>query len=381
MTRLRPASKRGSEGRGGSMFGAILLSALLLLSGVLFWNTAKLHQSSMINQTALGKANSFTGVAPGCSSTNPTSETTVAFEQSLGFFDDINDQEWIELFQKPARAAEHYKNKGNPNFNSIQASFWNFLNQEPVMSCPHLKKVGGLGDGPKWTCDPERLTRVVQRRKAANPASKESQCLVYSIGSNGDYVFEDGLYDLLGPICEIHIFDFDPFSREDGAEKNIHYHQWGLTSSYSKLYKPPPGKLLYTFQEIKKKLGHEHRAVDIFKIDCEGCEWHTWKDWIKEDIRQILIETHELPLQNQIRPTNDFGLLPKMGANKYFDAFEENGFVMFAKEINSPNWNNNIGGRCSEWSYIKMAPEFLDMKSPASVQKHNVGSGPIEVYA
>jgi hypothetical protein len=32
----------------------------------------------------------------------------------------------------------------------------------------------------------------------------------------------------------------------------------------------------------------------------EGCEWHTFKDWIKEDIRQILIETHELPFQNQV---------------------------------------------------------------------------------
>jgi hypothetical protein len=106
----------------------------------------------------------------------------------------------------------------------------------------------------------------------------------------------------------------------------------------------------------------------------EGCEWHTFKDWIKEDIRQILIETHELPLQSQVRQTDDFGKLPQMGATDYFDAFEENGFVMFAKEINSPNWNG-IGGRCSEWSYIKMAPEFLDMQNSKKHGKNSAASG------
>jgi hypothetical protein len=72
---------------------------------------------------------------------------------------------------------------------------------------------------------------------------------------------------------------------------------------------------------------------------------------------------------DQVRPT-EFGPIPQMGATEYFDAFEENGFVMFAKEINSPNWNG-IGGRCSEWSYIKMAPEFLDMKNS---KKHQIPS-------
>ncbi len=107
---------------------------------------------------------------------------------------------------------------------------------------------------------------------------------------------------------------------------------------------------------------HNH-IFSLYLHHSEGCEWHTYKDWIKEDIRQILIETHELPFPHMVRPTEQFGPLPQMGANEYFDAFEENGFVMFAKEINSPNWNGFVGGRCSEWSYIKMAPEFLDMKN------------------
>jgi hypothetical protein len=135
------------------------------------------------------------------------------------------------------------------------------------MSCPHLKKVGGLGDGPKWTCDPHRLTRVAERRQAANPSSKESKCLVYSIGSNGNYRFENGLYKELGSTCEIHIFDFGKHEARGLAQKNMFYHRWGLGSSYSEIYKPPEDAEMYTFQQIKKKLGHEHRTVDIFKID------------------------------------------------------------------------------------------------------------------
>lgn len=112
--------------------------------------------------------------------------------------------------------------------------------------------------------------------------------------------------------------------------------------------------------QISQQISQQIFSFSLSFRHSEGCEWHTFKDWIKEDIRQILIETHELPLLSQVRQTDDFGKLPQMGATEYFDAFEENGFVMFAKEINSPNWNG-IGGRCSEWSYIKMAPEFLDM--------------------
>jgi hypothetical protein len=43
----------------------------------------------------------------------------------------------------------------------------------------------------------------------------------------------------------------------------------------------------------------------------------------------------------------------------YFDVtFEATSFVMFAKEINSPNWNG-IAADALEWSYIKMGPLIL----------------------
>ena len=54
---------------------------------------------------------------------------------------------------------------------------------------------------------------------------------------------------------------------------------------------------------IRKKLGHEHRRINIFKIDCEGCEYGVFTDMGKsiDTIDNILTEFHyakTLGLQN-----------------------------------------------------------------------------------
>ena len=141
---------------------------------------------------------------------------------------------------------------------------WYLNNLQPVFSCPHEVRVGGHGDGPKWTCDPHRLLK--------------KECLVYSVGSLGSYEWEDGLVDLIGTHCEIHIFDPGNYARDGDPEgKNIHYHNWGLISSYDSKYKMNGRRAgtfnMMTFRQIKEKLGHQKRTIDILKIDCEKCEW------------------------------------------------------------------------------------------------------------
>jgi hypothetical protein len=80
-------------------------------------------------------------------------------------------------------------------------------------SCPRLDKVGGLGDGPKWTCDIDRVGTQAARRKQADPdptsPPDKKHCLMYSVGSNGDYQWEDAVQETLKSTggCEIHIFD------------------------------------------------------------------------------------------------------------------------------------------------------------------------------
>jgi hypothetical protein len=160
------------------------------------------------------------------------------------------------------------------------------LSFHSFFSCPRLDKVGGLGDGPKWTCDIDRVGTQAARRRQADPdptsPPDKKHCLMYSVGSNGDYQWEDAVQETLKSTggCEIHIFDPGNFDRGvNNTDKGMVYHKWGLKSSYeeaSNSLVTQGGNNIetYSFPEIKKLLGHEGRTIDVFKIDCEGCEWY-----------------------------------------------------------------------------------------------------------
>ena len=285
---------------------------------------------------------------------NPSYE--LAKSESFGFFDDIDDATW-RRHQQRARTEPVYYKPTDPNLQAENIPWWLLFNVDPLFTCPNLRRVGGRGDGPKWTCDPHRLVQ-------------QPDCLIYSIGSRGIYRFEDGIVDILKqydplaskisdtgegsatfkwlPHCEIHVFDPAPqYGRKgDDTNNNIHYHAIGLKSSYEPFQFGtfPTTYEFLSFQEIRKRLGHEHRRVDIFKIDCERCEWATYKDWLQPDvdIRQILIETHAM------RP----------GPNEFFDRFLDMGFVPYSKEANTHPGAKPIG-QLFEWGFVKLHPNFM----------------------
>jgi hypothetical protein len=184
-------------------------------------------------------------------------------------------------------------------------------------------------------------------------------CLIYSIGSEGKYEWEDSLIDEIGSTqCEIHVFDPVDYSRPgDPERRNIHYHAWGLKSSYDEAYNAmitlnalngtQPD--LISFPETVRMLGHDGRRIDILKIDCEKCEWANYKDWISLDIRQVLIETHGVPSPVE---GNKWHHAPMQVAD-LFDTFRANNFAMFSKEVNVHGYGN-----CVEFSYIKLHPDF-----------------------
>jgi Methyltransferase domain len=268
--------------------------------------------------------------------------------ESFGFFDDIDEDTWRN-HQYRARYEPIYYSMENPNKYSTNVAKWLLNNVDPIFTCPNLRRVGGRGDGPKWTCDPHRLI-------------EKDDCLIYSIGSKGIYLFEDGINNVLRdihakqntatasspwlPNCEIHVFDPNPkYARTNDAQmNNIHYHAIGLKSSYER---SGFGKFLNRFEflslpEIQQRLNHTHRRIDVFKIDCEGCEWSTYLDWLQPniDIRQILIETHSL----------------KCTPNIFFDRFFDMGYVLYSKEANT---HPNSKDECYEWGFLKLHPNFL----------------------
>lgn len=130
--------------------------------------------------------------------------------------------------------------------------------------------------------------------------------------------------------CEIHTFDYTDYSHlAPSTSKGIYFHHWGLKASYEETAESDvlrqkqtekerqsetdKGVHWKTFEETKIELGHQGLPIDVLKIDCEGCEWKTYKDWIDADIRQLLVEVHWAPSI----------------AQDFFQDFQNAGYVTF----------------------------------------------------
>ncbi|CAB9497487.1 Pfam:DUF672 [Seminavis robusta] len=312
----------------------------------------------------------------------------LASYQSYGFFDDIPSKDWKLYQQRFQTHKDHVDDsRPNPSLRALPAIFY-MNNYDPVFTCPHPRRLGGVGDGPKWTCDPNRLERVARERqeKTQNGAQsgdsqQQTNCLIYSIGSAGKYEWEVALarffmkegQETLQTTCEIHVFDYSKDYTIPGHAEvlNIHFHQWGLKSSYDdslpKAFKmrEPALRRLFTLPEMMAKLGHTHHTIDILKVDCEFCEWFTYRDWLKPDlnIRQLLIETHNLPTSlpdpQQNKGGRFFPVSTDVAPSQFFDDIENAGFAMYSKE---PNIHPQAQGNGVEFAYVKLHPDFFEAK-------------------
>ena len=189
-------------------------------------------------------------------------------------------------------------------------------------------------------------------RKAKDP--NHPGCVIYSIGSNGDFSYEKGMQNEIGPgICEFHIFDPGNYTGMVPAElQRTHFHVWGLArQDPNAAGQPEPGKKFYGLKDTIKLLGHENLdMIDIFKIDCEGCELKTFKDWTGPGIptlHQIQVEIHNAP------PV----------VIDMFDSLEEEGYVRYHKE---PNIQFSDGSAV-EYGLLKLDKEFFSLRK--EVQK------------
>ena len=153
-------------------------------------------------------------------------------------------------------------------------------------------------------------------------------------------VFEEAVLILIGSHCEIHTFD--PAARfRAKAPPGVTYHAWGFTSEQE----AKKGNFK-TMKQTVKELNHTGRTIDIFKIDCEGCEWTTFGGWFSAGaiLRQILVEVHKTPRDK---------------APNFFLSMQEAGYVTFHKE---PNIQFG-GGKCVEYAFLKLEKTFFQDSS------------------
>lgn len=258
----------------------------------------------------------------------------LAKSESNNFFTDISDEEWKrmksiahDIQPNSCCPPEERKERGRDPYGNVGDTEWFQDNYEPEFSCRHEVRIGRKGDGGKWVCDPHRI----QHR-----ASSYS-CLVYSVGSAGNAAFEAALLADVSPECEIHIFDFDDFAQttaeQTGHSKTVFYHQWGLSGETGGKYK--------SFTDTVVELGHINRTIDIFKIDCEGCEFDTYRAWLDAPVKiqQILVEIH--------------GIGDK--AHTMFKTLQDAGYAIFHKE---PNIQYQMYGLCVEYCFVLLSPKF-----------------------
>lgn len=287
----------------------------------------------------------------------------LAKDQSFGFFTDILDDHWKQLQQIHSKTFPNYlessqlakhsnllEDKGD--YKKLKNSnWWNGENFQVEFHCPMAQRVPPTSeaDGPKWVCDPHRLAaRAKYETDGVGPPSQSSSspsssCLIYSFGSNGKAEFEHGMRDVLGPDspCEIHTFDMVTSNKRNGdfaeaLEGAASFHPWGLGTPEQARGNPRSFK---TLEETMQALGHVNRTIDIFKIDCEWCEWYTYSQWLQQDIRQILVETHNAPMPR---------------ARDFFWDLHDAGYVIFSKEA---NYQNQAGA--VEFAFLKLSTSFF----------------------
>jgi len=286
-------------------------------------------------------------VAPYAPEEDSDPDFLMAKSQSFGFFHDVSEKDWVMFKDRVKRRVNHLDPE-NPQLFMESPHAWYQNNYSPDFTCPHERRIGGMGDGGKWVCDPHRIRAYSEARRTQGG----NGCLVYSIGSAGNFEFETGLQkafrvgdDAYQNSCEVHVFDIEDFSGE--TPEGLFFHNWGLESSTDPRTAQGDQRqaenepVFKSFQETVANLGHQGRVIDIFKIDCEGCEWRIYQDLIEAqvDIRQILVEVHMSP----------------PSAINFFDSLQQAGFVTFHKE---PNIIFG-GGNCQEYAMIKLAPEFF----------------------
>ena len=273
----------------------------------------------------------------------------LAHHESDGFFQDIKAEDWSRLKQKVREIHPNTLTRLTPSQlrkRRINANVFFQDYFEPNFNCMHERRIGRRGDGGKWVCDPHRIDA------SYNNATGEASCLVYSVGSNGDVSFEDAVKKEIGSHCEIHSFDIANYSAKVEAV-GAHFHQWGIAAEAKVNRKGVFKTLPQTIQE----LGHEGRTIDIFKIDCEGCEWSSFSSFFQANVtlRQILVELHAAP--NRKDPKSKFQPMPMPETMDFFDSLMKHGYVIFHKEINIRFWHF---GQCIEYAFLKLHPDFFD---------------------
>ncbi|CAB3405975.1 unnamed protein product [Caenorhabditis bovis] len=192
------------------------------------------------------------------------------------------------------------------NFNRIDfADLYGALASE--VYCARKVRVGTIGDGGKWICDPWSIPK---------------NCVIFSLGLNNQVQFDEDIQEIIQNRCKIYGFDNEEqndltklkFSKINGATK---------VALISETTNRALNK--FTISDLAKDANV--KSIEILKIDIESAEHSVLIPFLeKYTICQILIEIHGMAHRHKT-------LLLKIGKLKYrLFSYEVNGFDIKACE-------------------------------------------------
>ena len=150
----------------------ILYTSIFVVVAVLFSSSNQLHPFLHHNL--------FKCSSPGGASRYAS--FNLSRKESLGLFKDVPEFSWL-LYKKRFQATQPNYDRSNEKQFERWSRYSNYFwasQFEPEFTCPHEMRLGKLGDGGKWVCDPHRINKDL--------------CLVHSVGCNGNYMFEAEIF-------------------------------------------------------------------------------------------------------------------------------------------------------------------------------------------
>ncbi len=282
----------------------------------------------------------------------------VAKQQSYHYFGSISEQKWQLLRERvhKIRSEQMLRIKllGDTSTATSKSGTKEIFNQKHFyqhnypaeFTCPHERRVGGTkGGGGRWLCDPRNI-KIASDDRVANGGNA---CLIYTSHSDlNDFAFELELLDILGgpSSCEIHVFNPNDDGQVD-VPPGINYHPWGFKSSLN-LEEVPN---MRSIEATAMSLDHEGFTIDLFSLDCSGCEFDIAQDLTDHEhfgssrfdplvFMQMVIQVH--------------GVNTVEMAHRFFQTFQDEGYVRFHKSLSK---NGKQGEH--DYGFLKLTKDFF----------------------
>lgn len=154
----------------------------------------------------------------------------------------------------------------------------------PLYPCIPEERLGRWRDEGKWVC------RV---------GSLNASSVVYSIGSNSQDTFERELFSRTR--AQIHVFDHTLSADEQvklRRRREYRFHAKGIAVASN------ASANIMSLQAMMEMLHHTY--TDVFKIDCEGCEYEVLTSILNNThaapFGQVLVEVHKVPHRAVLAP-------------------------------------------------------------------------------